>query len=330
MATQVAGALAAFGLSDARVRLESDKEKKPVWQVRAGGQTLFLKRMAMTEDRLRFVVAAVAHLRRNGVLLPELLTGPNNQPYAAYEGGLYTLTAGAPGRKPDYRNDLPLLMRSLARFHAGGRGFQPPAQIAVQTLLGHWPHHIANKRAELAAFRTRATTEKSRFARVFLAGHAEIVAQVAACERVLAEGEYEAWVARVAAEGCICHQDYASSNLRVDQGRVWVLDVDSLAIDLPARDLRKILYKVMKKEGCDRAHLASALAAYQEVYPLTAAERRVVAADLQFPHLALGVANRYFTGRTTGEGDAAMAQKLQDALAVERSKREVVAWLLGG
>jgi Ser/Thr protein kinase RdoA (MazF antagonist) len=46
----------------------------------------------------------------------------------------------------------------------------------------------------------------------------------------------------------LCHQDYAAENLAIgSDGKLYVFDMDSLTVDVPIRDMWKILNKVMKK-----------------------------------------------------------------------------------
>jgi len=62
--------------------------------------------------------------------------------------------------------------------------------------------------------------------------------------------EYQDWVEKVKSRGGLCHQDFAAGNLlKNPSGKIFVLDTDSITIDIPARDIRKLLNKIMKKNG---------------------------------------------------------------------------------
>jgi spore coat-associated protein S len=66
----------------------------------------------------------------------------------------------------------------------------------------------------------------------------------------LSSDDYKNWVEKGRQQGVLCHQDFAAGNLLIDpSGKLYVLDTDGITIDIPARDLRKILCKVMKKNG---------------------------------------------------------------------------------
>ena len=67
----------------------------------------------------------------------------------------------------------------------------------------------------------------------------------------IAENEksgYDRWVDADKNINCLCHQDFTAGNLILTKSKeIFVLDIDSITIDLPTRDIRKFLNKVMKK-----------------------------------------------------------------------------------
>lgn len=325
MADEALMALMSYGLGDAAINLVSDKEKKPVWRVQKDDSTYYLKRMPLTEERLRFVLAAVAHLRERGVNLPELLKTREGCPYACHAGNFYILTHAVKGDEPDYEQHLRQVVYSLAQFHHAGRGFQPPAE-AVHSHLGTWRQNYARKRSEVTQFTEDAPD--TPFRRVLRTYHHHMVRQIETAEALLAGDAYEEWVQRVEREGCICHQDYAAGNLRLHRWGVWVLDVDGLTLDLPARDLRKLINKVVRHDSNMNGRLKEILDAYQESYPLSHAELQVVAADLLFPHLFCGLVNKYYTGRTEGQGEQELCRRLEETVDVEQAKAKAVWDLL--
>lgn len=321
--------LQAYGVRPRAMHLVTDNPRKPVWRIVNGQGEYFLKRMGMTPGRLRFVLAANEHLNRNGVRTPPVVPTEAGALYAEGDGTLYVLTRAVHGTEPSYEQHLELITRSLARFHAAGRGFVAPPDAEVHSHLGTWPDHMEKKLAELDAFvaRARATTPPDPFLRTFLAEAGWFQRQIRDCLERIRDGRYQRWVEKVRAEGCLCHQDYAASNLRLVDGEVVVYDLDSVTHDLPARDLRKLFNKVMKKGRWDSSLARKMLAWYTEIYPLTADERAVLAVDLQFPHLFCGAVNKYFTGRAEDWSAAKLHEKLLAAIRADSSKSGVVSAL---
>ncbi|WP_332692530.1 hypothetical protein [Halalkalibacter lacteus] len=50
----------------------SDKGKKAVWSIKAEKGDFILKKLAIDEERLKFMVYAINYLRANGVHTPEI------------------------------------------------------------------------------------------------------------------------------------------------------------------------------------------------------------------------------------------------------------------
>ena len=69
----------------------------------------------------------------------------------------------------------------------------------------------------------------------------------------IAENEksgYAKWALEAKSTNCLCHQDFTASNLILTSSKeIFVLDIDSITIDFPTRDIRKLLNKIMKKKG---------------------------------------------------------------------------------
>lgn len=329
MTSELQQVIQGYGLRVIRLELVTDNKRKPVWRLRSPQGEFYLKRMAVSPGRLRFILAATEHLNRNGVATPPLLPTAAGEPYLALGDRLYLVTRAVQGQELDYRRHLPIIVRSLARFHRAGQGFAPPDDAEVHSHLGRWPEHYRKKLEELREFRARAAAQPNpdAFCRLFLREVPFFIRQIEAVLERLADGRYDAWVEKVSREGCFCHQDYAASNLRLVDGEVMVFDLDSVTLDLPARDLRKLANKVMKKGQWDAALLRRILELYQASYPLTADERQVVATDIQFPHLFCGAANKYFTGRAQDWPAEKLVAKLQEAIRSDRQKLRVLGAL---
>lgn len=133
--------------------------------------------------------------------------------------------------------------------------------------------------------------------------------------------EYRVWSETALKSGSLCHQDFAAGNLLINpSGSVHVIDTDSITIDIPARDLRKILNKVMKKSGkWDTGLTAGMLRSYQSVNPLTRAQWNIVKLDLMFPHLFIGAVNKYIYKRDAEWNDDKYLKRIQEMARFEKT-----------
>jgi spore coat-associated protein S len=91
-------------------------------------------------------------------------------------------------------------------------------------------------------------------------------------------------------------------------------------VDIAARDIRKLLNKVMKKEGRWNIELAgSILRYYQAKSPLTPAQWEVVRLDLMFPHLFVGAVNKYYYQRDKEWSDEKYMKRIREMAEFEKT-----------
>lgn len=316
--------LEAYGCAGARVITETVKKKKAVWYVERPGGLWVLKQSSLSENRLRFVLAAAEHLRGRGVRLPAVIPTKAGKPYVACPEGLFFMMERLEGRNPSYEApaEREAILQALARFHRASEGFLTGEFPEARVQLGEWPS-LYLKRLD-ALQEPMGTGPFWALARP----HHELMVHAArtALER-LQRSSYASWTEAVRAAGGLCHQDFAAGNLLMDpSGALAVLDLDSISVEIPARDLRKILIKVLKKSASWNHELAaSMLEAYHRVNPLTAAQYAVLQADLIFPHLYHGLIDKYRRGRAPEWSEAVFLSKLERVVAFERAKWEVLS-----
>ncbi|MBE3576169.1 MAG: CotS family spore coat protein [Limnochordales bacterium] len=315
--------LAAYGITRACVTTENYKEKKGVWYVSHNGETKVLKKLSLSPARLRFVLDAAEHLRRNGIHIPAVFTTIDGRDFVEVAGDIYILTEFIKGRNPEYdkESDRAMIMQGLASFHQASRGLRWSDRAEAHVQLGNWPEQYTRHleriaRAELTGpFGTEAARYRQHLLEIgYFALHR------------LERSAYADWVEEVRREGGLAHQDFAAGNLLVDRpGNLHVLDIDSLSIEIPARDLRKVLLKVMKKRpGWEHDLACSLLHAYDQVNPLSKAYYEVLAIDLIFPHLYAGLIDKYVRERAPEWSEKKFLQKLQEVVKLEKTKAEAL------
>lgn len=323
-ATQV---LSHYALSVRNVRVVKRKAEKSVWQVQTPRGAFALKRIPTTLRRAQFIAEAMRYLHGRGVLVPDVLPAADGSFVVGRDGNAYVMMSWVQGRKINYVRDMDGIVAALAEFHRASTGFVPSPKAEMHWLLGTWQEHCVKKEEELLSFIAAGNKRStSRFAQLFLGEGQHFVDQIRRVNQRLETPAYREWVAKVRNETTLCHQDFASENLRVIGRRdVWVFDMDAVACDLPARDLRKLLNKVMKKRGAwDRATLARVVRGYQRHNPLSKSEWDVVEAELLFPHLFCGIASKFFQGRAPDWTAVKFLEKFRQVVMVERSKELVI------
>ncbi|MBE3584137.1 MAG: CotS family spore coat protein [Limnochordaceae bacterium] len=315
--------LAAYGLTNASVTTENYKEKKGVWYINRANETRVLKKLSLTPGRLGFVLDSAAHLRQKGIHIPAVFTTVNGRDFVEVGGDTYLLTEFVKGRNPDYdkESDCTRVMEGLAAFHRASLGVRWSGRAQAHIQLGNWPEQYKRHleriaQAELSgSFGREAAQYRQRFLEIgFLALHQ------------LEGSAYDDWVEEVRREGGLVHQDFAAGNLLIDRtGNLHVLDIDSLSVEIPARDLRKVLLKVLKKKQVwDHDRACALLGDYHQVNPLAKPYYAVVAIDLIFPHLYAGLVEKHTSQRAPDWSEKKFLQKLREVVKLEETKAEAL------
>jgi spore coat-associated protein S len=318
--------LAEYPIKAGDIRNETIKEKKGVWWVGTDRGLMILKRMSSSEETLRYILNAVGHLAANGILIPAVVKTRDGAEYVCIDGVCYILMKAIEGSAPEYGSakELSGIVRGLASFHKASRGFFPSEGTKPKYHLGTWVDDYIGQLEDIRGF---VQDKDFSAAEPQIAKDFPYFAQRAG-EAIegLKGSEYAEWIRKAGAEGCLCHQDFAAGNLILTpKGELYVLDIDSLTVDIPARDIRKLLNKIMKKNGKWEAEKTRRiLEDYQEVNPLTRDEWKVVMLDLAFPHLYLGAVNKYCYRRDREWSDEKYHKRIAEMSAFEKTVEPVL------
>lgn len=320
--------LPAYQLDVIGISLIRDKGKKKVWRVTTPVADLVLKKMPGAADRSRFIAHSIRYLEQAGVGVPNLVPTLSGEDLAVLGEENFLLMEWLSGNQPDYRGHLGLIMQGLAQFHRASVGFDSRSAGRAREHLGKWPAGYAVKMNELNRFKKQAGRDREgRFERLFLAQVDYFLARMQTVQGLLNQSCYVDWSSAFSTRGGLCHQDFTPKNLRLQgDGRLRILDPDSVTVDIPARDLRKIFNKVIKKyKPKDPLVLQRMESHYQEVNPLTPEQWEVVFIDIYFPHLFCGAVNKYFLNRAPDWPKDKHVIKLAGIIETERNKAEILA-----
>lgn len=327
MPDNVQAVLAQYPLRVKNVSLISDKGKKAAWTVSTNAGTKILKKSPAAKQRLLFLIQAIKHLQKNGAPIPAMVTTTAGKDYSEdSEGSCYILSDAISGSQPSYSNgDLLAIMKELGRFHLASRGFQSNSTTNERAHLGRWAQSYERHLDELIRFKSLVkSSNSSEFEKLYVQHVDHYISQGKEALSWVQGPYYANWVNKAAVQKNLCHQDFAAANLIKTNSGLVIIDMDSITFDLPARDIRKIFNKVMKKYGWNSSKAASMLRAYREVHPLSEEECQVIYADLLFPHLFYGLASKYFNKRTEWNRSNTL-RKLQGYISSEKDREHVLA-----
>lgn len=306
-------------------RSETYKEKKAVWWIDTDKGLMVLKKISNSEQTLKFTISAIKHLSENGVHLPPIIKTTDGMDYTAADGACYVLGGAVKGKNPSYDSakELEIIIKGLAGFHAASRGFKVLPDTKPKSHLGKWEEDLTAQLEDMRDFYNREVSAGgfNQLGKFIIAEFPYFYQKAISAIDSLRAGDYAAWVEKARLEGALCHQDFAAGNLILNpSGILYILDTDGITIDIPARDLRKILNKIMKKNGKWDFELAKKIfKTYQSVNPLQPSEWRVVLTDIKFPHLFLGAMNKYYYRRDKEWPEEKYFSRIKEMCAFEKT-----------
>ncbi len=312
------------------IRTESYKNKKGVWWIRTSEGYKILKKHSNSDRTLDFIIAAVEYLQSKGINIPKIIPAVNGEKYTYGDNSCYILSQAITGENPSYdnRQQLMKVVRELARFHKASAGFVPPRGCKPRIHLGSLPDTYRRKMDKLKNYYAleKALDKHDDFGAIIIKEFPHFLQRVENSINGLEGSYYMQWVKDSRETGCLCHQDFAAGNLILtNAGEIYVLDIDSITIDIPIRDIRKLLLKVNKKRSSwDMGLTRDMLAWYQEENPLEYRQWQVLKWELEYPHLFEGIMTKYYEKREETWTLAKYLKRLQEMVKVEKTIDSII------
>lgn len=312
------------------IRNESYKDKKGVWWINTNKGMKILKKISNSEQTLKFILDAVRHLIGGGIHLPGVVNTSDGSEYVNVDGVCYVLTEAIIGRNPVYSSveELAMVTGGLARFHKASEGFHPAAGTKPKYHLGLWAEDYTQQLEDINSYYQNEllNLEHDQINSLIIKEFPYFCERARRAIEGLKGKDYADWTAKAEEKGCLCHQDFAAGNLLITPaGDLYVLDTDSITVDIAARDIRKLLNKVMKKSGkWDLNRTKSMLEYYQAENPLTPSQWEVVKLDLTFPHLFVGAVSKFYQRRDKEWSTDKYMQRISEMSAFERTAEPVL------
>ena len=223
----------------------------------------------------------------------------DGQDFIVSEGLNYSLYDWIDGRRPNFKNSAELkdACKTMAELHNASIGYHAPHGIHPRKRWGRLVESNKKHQQDLADFAEIAKTKRylSRFDRDYLDNLPDYLEFAQRSVSLLDAEEYHQLVRNAKNTGCFCHGDVAERNfvLGTDK-KMYLIDLDSCRLDLPAMDLVKLTRRVLKKNRWNPEVARTIIKSYQEVAPLNAAQIRLFDAVIAFPQKFWRIADRYY------------------------------------
>jgi spore coat protein I len=291
---------------------------KTVWKVKARQGHLCLKRLRQTYDKALFSVNAQIYIYKCGGNVPQVIPDRENQPIVRYNDQLFVLYEWLQGKDLNFNNsaDFKMAVTGLAGFHAASRGYKPCEGARISTKLAKWPEQYESMNRRMTAWKEAAKKESKNSSSGSYLNCIDGMLELAGIAlELLDKTDYKELTGSSSQSIVLCHQDYGTGNAILTDKGVFVIDLDGVTYDLPARDLRKIIGKQAEnKNDWNKSNLKSIISWYDSVNPISRKEREILYADLMFPHWFFGlVKNRFDKNKPVKASEIERIAKLEKA-----------------
>lgn len=313
--------LAYWGLEPLAVNAVRD-----VYRVQAREGLFCFKEVKEKAGKLRFIAQALRHLEANGFnRLAAFRPTLQGESFVSEKGKYYIVTPWLDGEEPDYRNQeqMGATARTLAEFHLATEGFVPQGDAEAKVKVGKWDKKLKKQLIELVDYCSRAENsgEAGGFDQLMRVHSPWLGQQALAACQLLNSSPYDQLVRQYEGKLPICHGDTAARNFLIDgQNQAWMIDFDSMAVDLPIVDLWRLLRRTLRKGEWRMQEAGNILEQYRQVRPLSKQELQFLHALLHFPERPWRLAKRYYEGGIAEEERAKLLERVEEYLAPWENK----------
>ncbi|QMV42878.1 phosphotransferase [Cohnella cholangitidis] len=264
--------------------------RKGIFRVAApGGKTYSLKRMPKRIARLRWIDRTLQRIRNGGSLLawrnPRMPEG-RQLCVKAPTGEPYVLTPWISGRIPSPRSlsDMRACGVALAKFHMNGRaGVQ--GQIPYSR-IGRWHANLRSRQRKLLSMINKAKRNGfsppiNRFVQQI---SSEILQYSKQAGVLLRNSGYRAYSRNPRRYGVVSHGDGGPSNFILNAKGTYLIDFETVQVNLRAYDLYRIIYNSCKDHHWNFGIAKAILSGYRQVAKLSKTDYKLIQVWLRFPY----------------------------------------------
>lgn len=301
-----------------------NKGLKTVWKFLYNGQTYCLKRLRHPVEKALFSVSAQMQIYEKGGNVAKVFLNSKGSGITEYMDQVFILYSWLDGRDLKFRNpsDLSAGLEGLSEFHQASKGYLPPENARISSKLGKWPNQYESMKNRMVEWKEEAKLKSHQSGYSSYLKYVDGILEIAdMAAKALQQSSYDKLTAIAPEQSSLCHQDYGDGNAVLSGERVYVLDLDGVTYDLPARDLRKIIGKQMAKQNLwSKDSIETILGFYEKKHPLSSQERELLMIDLLYPHWFFGdVKNLFQKGKLVSDA------KIGNIAKLEHSKVEILS-----
>ncbi|MCX8130440.1 MAG: CotS family spore coat protein [Clostridia bacterium] len=270
---------------------------KTVWKVKAKEGMLCLKRLKHTYDKALFSVNAQNYIKESGGNVPSVIKDKRGQLIVQHKDQLFVLYEWLHGKNLNFSNssDLQAALRGLAKFHICSKGYRAPENSRISSKLNKWPEQYDSMKTRLTDWKEISKNISLPYHNAYLKHIDSVIEICNLASDHLSTSDYVRLVSPESKSPVLCHQDFGNGNAILTEMGVYVIDLDGITYDLPARDLRKIIGKQAENRNqWSIENINNVIECYSGVNHMSDADTDLLYIDLLYPHWFFGLVKNLF------------------------------------
>lgn len=277
-----------------RIRRKSDRQ---VWKITDTNKNIYALKYLEKSARAPIIAGVNGYMHGKGIPVTPVLPTLDGTSFVNVDNGCFLLFQWLEGKHPSYTEPgmIEKMAILLAKFHEASHGYAASGNPIADNRLD-WKKIYKKKMKKMERFRVKASVGDDSFSKAYISHLPWLQARAKWVLERLPQTALLTLMDTVKHDPRLGHGDYSHLNvLRNNHNELTVIDLDTVSIALPMRDISHLSTLINQSLGAwSRERFQLVLDAYQQIRPLSAEEYELLLLDQIFPHKAIRLAQKYF------------------------------------
>lgn len=303
------------------LRAEKIRWVRSIFQVFTEREIYSLKVVSDKDSRILFYDSVIRHVCDNGFkyLAPYIYTKDGNT-IGYYGGERLILTKWIKGREIDYKNldQVSKSAKVMGQFNRLSRGYTPPENVKIRDRRGKWLNKMTRKAGNVEQYIKIAKENQNEFDKLFLDNSDWILEQSLLADDMIHNSAYKKKIKEIQ----ICHGDPSKRNFLMDkEGQIYMIDFDSVRLDIVIADLWRFLRRILKKDQWEMEKIQHIIDGYTSEYPMDKDDYYILLTFLTYPQKTYHLVHKYYETRERNQKfEKKMLKKLNSAISQQERR----------
>jgi spore coat protein I len=312
-----------YGVIPVNAVLVRHKSDRQVWRITDGNKDVFALKYVEKSVRAPIIAAVNDYIHGKGVPVTPVLSTLDGASLVNFNEGCFLLFQWLEGVHPSYAEPgmIEKMAMLLAKFHEASQGYVA-SDKPITNLRLDWNQIYKRKIKKMEKLREQARVSGDPFSKLFSSYIPWLQSRIAWILEQLPQTALSTLIDNMLHDPRLAHGDYSHHNLlRGNNNELTVIDLDTVSIALPMRDISHLTTCMNHELGAwssERFQLV--LDAYQRIRLLTPVENELILLDQIFPHKAIRLSEKYFGDL----GNSTYLHEFERCMAIDKEKLNVL------